>query len=41
MNGRSKCCDAHTVRDDTGDIICTACGIIQEVITSREDDNDD
>jgi len=30
MNGKSECCGAPTLKDSTGDVICLACGIIQD-----------
>lgn len=39
MNGRSECCDAVTVTDDTGDVICTVCGTIQD--NYQKEDTDD
>lgn len=41
MNGRSSCCDAVTVRDDTGDIICTACGLILDNNQIKEETKDE
>lgn len=40
MNGRSKCCDAHTVKDSTGDVICTACGLIMDNYPDKDDTKD-
>lgn len=30
MNGKAECCGAPTLKDSTGDVICFACGIIQD-----------
>ena len=36
MNGKSKCCNAPTVKDATGDIICKSCGTIQNNNPKKE-----
>lgn len=37
MNGhRSICCNAPTDRDATGDVICIACGIIEDNYPKEE-----
>ena len=38
-NGKSDCCDAHTVQDPTGDVICTACGLIIDNYKKEETEN--
>jgi hypothetical protein len=39
MNGRSVCCNAHTIKDSTGDVVCTICGtIIDNYPEDKEDE---
>ena len=39
MNGKSQCCNAPVLRDSTGDVICTGCGLITDN-TKKEDATD-
>jgi hypothetical protein len=36
MNGKSECCGAPLVQDETGDKICYACGTIQDNYPIKE-----
>jgi hypothetical protein len=40
MNGKSECCGAPLVQDETGDKICFACGTIQDNYPNKEERKD-
>lgn len=40
MNGKSDCCAAPTVKDSTGDVICTACGLIIDNYKKEDEQGD-
>ena len=37
---KSLCCDAPTVQDSTGDVICRVCGIIQDNYPKEKEEPD-
>lgn len=40
-NGKSNCCGAYMVKDSSGDVICTDCGLITDNYPKEKEEKDD